>query len=79
MRLFPPSTNDAYSGSLLSAPFLTLFSVLTIVPGCIHVFAPDGGAGTIEGLSTLSQNGLGHRRAIRLGGLQRRSPSGSPD
>ena len=56
MRPFPPSTNDAYSGSTLSAHFLTLFSVLTIVPGCIHTFAPDGGAGTIAGLD-LSQNG----------------------
>jgi hypothetical protein len=56
MRLLPPSTNDAYSGSMFSAYFLTLFSVLTIVPGCIHTFAPDGGAGTIAGLD-LSQNG----------------------
>ena len=56
VRLFPSSTNDAYSGSMLSAYFLTLFSVLTIVPGCIHSFAPDGGAGTIAGLD-LSQNG----------------------
>jgi len=56
MRLLPPSTNAAYSGALLSAYFLTLFSVLTIVPGCIHSFVPDGGAGTIAGLD-LSQNG----------------------
>jgi len=56
MALLPPSTNDAYSGSLRSAYFLTLFSVLTIVPGCIHTFAPDGGAGSIAGLD-LSQNG----------------------
>jgi hypothetical protein len=56
MRLFPPSSNDTYSGSMVSAYFLTLFSVLTIVPGCIHRFAPDGGAGTIAGLD-LSQNG----------------------
>ena len=56
MRLLPPSTNDAYSGAVGSAYFLTLFSVLTIVPGGIHTFAPDGGAGTIAGLD-LSQNG----------------------
>jgi len=56
MRLLPPSTNDAYSGALVSAYFLTLFSALTIVPGCIHTFAPDGGAGTIAGID-LSQNG----------------------
>ena len=56
MRLFPPSTNDAYSGSMVAAYFLTLFALLTIVPGGIHTFAPDGGAGTIAGLD-LSQNG----------------------
>ncbi len=56
MRLLPPSTNDAYSGSKVSAYLLSLFGVLTIVPGCIHTFAPDGGAGTIAGLD-LSHNG----------------------
>jgi hypothetical protein len=49
-RLLPPSTNSEYHGSLLSAYFLTLLSVLTIVPGCIHSFLPDGGAGVIAGL-----------------------------
>lgn len=56
MRFLPPSTNDRYSGSILAVWFLTVFSVLTIIPGCIHTFAPDGGAGTIAGLD-LSQNG----------------------
>ena len=56
MRLFPPSTNEAYSGSPAAAYFLTVFGVLTVVPGCIHTFAPDGGAGTIAGLD-LSRNG----------------------
>lgn len=54
--LLPPSTNGAYRGSTVAAYFLTLFSVLTIVPGCIHVLAPDGGAGSIAGLD-LSHNG----------------------
>ncbi|HUA36759.1 MAG TPA: hypothetical protein VMA09_24350 [Candidatus Binataceae bacterium] len=54
--LFPPSTNSDYRGSIVSAYFLTLFSVLTIVPGCIHVFTPDGGAGSIAGIN-LVQNG----------------------
>ena len=56
MRLLPPNTNERYTGSLLSAWFLTVFSALTILPGCIHTFTPDGGAGTIAGLD-LSQNG----------------------
>ncbi len=56
MRLLPASTNDQYAGALVAAHFLTLFSVLTIIPGCIHTLAPDGGAGTIAGID-LSQNG----------------------
>jgi hypothetical protein len=48
--LLPPSTNDRYGGSIGSARFLTLVSVLTILPGMIHVFLPDGGAGTIAGI-----------------------------
>ncbi len=50
MSLFPPSTNADYRGSLWSAGFLGLTGVLTIGPGCIHYFLPDGGAGVIAGL-----------------------------
>ena len=56
MSLFPPSTNDAYRGAPASAWFLTFVAVVTIVPGCLHVFLPDGGAGVIAGLD-LSQHG----------------------
>ena len=56
MPLFPPSTNAEYRGTVGSAHFLTVASLLTIVPGCIHRFLPDGGAGTIAGLD-LNQNG----------------------
>jgi hypothetical protein len=47
MAMFPPSTNDQYHGATISAWFLALASVLTIVPGAIHYFLPDGGAGVI--------------------------------
>ena len=50
MTLLPPSTNDRYTGAPLAAYFLTLSAVLTILPGCIHVFLPDGGAGVIAGI-----------------------------
>jgi hypothetical protein len=52
----PPSTNDQYRGSLGAARLLTVLAVLTIVPGCIHTFLPDGGAGVIAGID-LSQCG----------------------
>ena len=54
--LFPPSTNPEYQGSPLSAWFLMLAAALEFIPGCIHYFLPDGGAGVIAGLD-LSQNG----------------------
>ena len=47
MTLFPPSTNADYRGSSLAVGFLILSAVLTIVPGAIHYFLPDGGAGVI--------------------------------
>lgn len=40
----------------MAAWFLMLAAVLEFVPGCIHYFLPDGGAGVIAGLD-LSQNG----------------------
>ena len=56
MPLFPPSTNADYRGSPVSAWFLMLAAVLEFVPGCIHYFLPDGGAGVIAGLD-LSTSG----------------------
>jgi hypothetical protein len=50
MALFPPSTNPDYRGAPISAGFLALSSVTTIVPGLIHYFLPDGGAGVIGGV-----------------------------
>jgi hypothetical protein len=47
MALLPPSTNADYRGSTLAAWFLALSAVTTIVPGMIHYFLPDGGAGVI--------------------------------
>ena len=47
MALFPPSTNAEYRGSGLAVGFQMLSAVLTIIPGLIHYFLPDGGAGVI--------------------------------
>ena len=51
----PPSTNADYRGSRYSVWFLAFYGVAWIVPGMIHSFLPDGGAGTIAGLD-LSHN-----------------------
>jgi hypothetical protein len=46
----PPSTNEQYRGAPSAAYLLAFVAVGTILPGCVHVFLPDGGAGTIAGL-----------------------------
>ena len=50
MALFPPSTNNDYRGATISAWFVMLVGLLEFVPGCIHFFLPDGGAGVIAGI-----------------------------
>lgn len=50
MSLFPPSTNADYQGGRVSAWFLMLAGVGEFIPGCIHYFLPDGGAGVIAGI-----------------------------
>lgn len=61
MSFLPPSTNGAYRGSSAAPWFLGLAAVLTLVPGLIHSFLPDGGAGVIAGLD------MGDRRDLVRG------------
>ncbi len=53
--ILPPSTNNQYCGSPYAAWFLAAYGIGWIVPGMIHSFLPDGGAGVIAGLD-LSHN-----------------------
>lgn len=50
MALLPASTNHAYTGARIAPWGLSVFALLTIIPGCIHTFLPDGGANVIAGL-----------------------------
>jgi len=50
MGLLPASTNTQYEGARAAAWFLMLAGVFNILPGCIHYFLPDGGAGVIAGI-----------------------------
>jgi hypothetical protein len=61
MSFLPPSTNDQYQGARAAPWFLTLAAVLTLVPGLIHSFLPDGGAGVIAGLD------MGDKKNLVLG------------
>lgn len=58
MAFLPPSTNLDYRGARSAPWFLAVAAVLTIVPGLIHSFLPDGGAEVIAGLDLGAQRGL---------------------
>lgn len=58
MPFLPPSTNADYRGHPWAPRFLLLAAVLTLGPGLIHSFLPDGGAGVIAGLD------MGDRRDL---------------
>jgi hypothetical protein len=61
MNFLPSSTNDQYLGARSAPWFLALAAVLTLIPGMIHSFLPDGGAGVIAGLD------MGDRRELVRG------------
>ncbi len=55
--LLPESANNEYNGyNFTKYVFLGLI-VMTIIRSCIHVFAPDGGAGTIARFDTSGPQG----------------------
>lgn len=49
-RLLPPACDD-YEGPQLAFHFLVLIAIVSTVRSLIHIFAPDGGAGSIAGLA----------------------------
>ena len=55
--MLPPSTNADYTGAPAAAWFLMLAALLELVPGCIHFFLPDGGAGVIGGIDLSTRFG----------------------
>jgi hypothetical protein len=61
MAIFPESTNGQYTGTIASAWFLALLGLGSLIPGCIHYFLPDGGAGVIAHLD------MGDRAPVIIG------------
>ena len=61
MSFLPPSNNADYRGSRAAPWFLGLAAILTLAPGLIHSFLPDGGAGVIAHLD------MGDRRELVRG------------
>ncbi len=55
-KIFPENVNNDYKGYGIAAYVFAIYSVMSIVRSCIHIFSPDGGAGSIAHVD-LSQGG----------------------
>jgi len=55
-RLFPVVDKD-YTGSRVPYYFLILVAIVSTIRSLIHIFAPDGGAGSIAGIAVEVQGG----------------------
>jgi hypothetical protein len=48
--ILPENANNNYQGSRIAPVVFLLIALVGIVRSCIHLLAPDGGAGTIAGM-----------------------------
>ena len=49
-RIFPKQVDNAFRGYRIASAVFLLITIVTIARSCIHIFAPDGGAGSIAGI-----------------------------
>lgn len=50
-RLLPQRADNDYKGHRIAAWFMLLYAMVGAVRSCIHLLAPDGGAGSIAGMN----------------------------
>ena len=50
MSLLPPRWNEPYRGLPIAWQLLLVFAAINLFRGSVHLFAPDGGAGSIAGI-----------------------------
>lgn len=68
-RLFPKSADNQYNGSKLAMWVFLLIALTSTARSCIHMLAPDGGAGSIAGLDLSSGGAANIIFAFGLWGL----------
>lgn len=56
--LIPPASPPLRGAARWAAWYLVFYGVMWVVPGAIHAFAPDGGAGSIAGIAMDGDKGV---------------------
>jgi hypothetical protein len=67
-RLFPKTIDNSTNGRKLPVIFFALYTLLSLVRSCIHLLAPDGGAGSIAGMDLSVEGAQGIVFAFALWG-----------
>jgi hypothetical protein len=55
--IFPKQVDNNFKGYKIAVAIFLLVTIFTIVRSCIHIFAPDGGAGSIAGIDVFGVGG----------------------
>jgi len=66
--LFPATADNKIRGAKLPAYVFAVLAVISTVRSCVHIFAPDGGAGSIAGIDLSGSGAPGIVFAFALWG-----------
>ena len=67
--MFPKQVDNNFKGYNVAAKIFLLVAIISIVRSCIHVLAPDGGAGSIAGIDLSVAGGSNIVSIFALWGL----------
>ena len=67
--MFPKQVDNNFQGYNVAAIIFLLVTIFTIVRSCIHILAPDGGAGSIAGIDLSVAGGSNIVSIFALWGL----------
>jgi hypothetical protein len=68
-KIFPKTADNNYSGSKIALYVFILLSFVSMIRSCIHLLAPDGGAGSIAGIDLANSGAKSIIFAFGLWGL----------
>jgi hypothetical protein len=68
--LLPAEADNTIRGMKVPVYVFTLISVVSLVRSCIHLLAPDGGAGSIAGMNLAVDGAGGIIFAFALGAVR---------
>jgi len=69
IRVFPKQVDNSFRGYKIAAVVFLLITVFTLARSVIHIFFPDGGAGSIAGINTSDEGGSNIISMFALWGL----------